>query len=242
MNFPNSVNSVQNPFSVSMNLPLAAIHVWRIEKMGPLDFLMPQEIQRAESITHTEGRNIFLKSRTALRDLAAQYSGKNPKDLEINLSPNGKPFFQNLSDLFFNISHSCDGLAIAFSRAEIGLDIEKINRPRSHLGIAKRFFSKSESALLEADVNGSAELFMRLWTAKEAMLKLLGDGIAHGLDRAVYVDESLGQWNESEIYLHRLHWQDFIGCVASFDQPSIVKVATYSESGSPAEELFSCRT
>ena len=83
MNFPNSVNSVQNPFSVSMNLPTAEIHVWRVEKMGPMDLLSSQEIDRAESITHPERRNIFLKSRTALRDLAAQYSGKNPKDLDI---------------------------------------------------------------------------------------------------------------------------------------------------------------
>jgi 4'-phosphopantetheinyl transferase len=225
-----------------MNLPLGEIHVWKIEKMGPMDLLSSQEIDRAKSITHPEARNIFLKSRTALRDLAAQYSGKNPKDLEIHLSPNGKPFFPNLSDLFFNISHSSEGLAIAFSRREIGLDIEKINRPRSHLSIAKRFFSKSETAWLEADANGSAELFMKIWTAKEAMLKLSGDGIAHGLDRAVYVNESLGQWNGSNISLHRLHWPDFIGCVASFDQQSIVKVATYSESDCPAEELFSCRT
>lgn len=210
-----------------MSLPTTEIHVWWIEKMGQVDFLSPKEIERAESITHPEARNIFLKSRAALRDLAAQYSGKDPKDFEIHLSPNGKPFFQNLGDLFFNISHSSDGLAIAFSRAEIGLDIEKINRPRNHLGIAKRFFSKSESALLEADANSSADLFIRIWTAKEAMLKLSGDGIANGLDRANYVNESLGQWNERDISLHRLYWPNFIGCVASFDQPRIVKVATY---------------
>ena len=82
-------------------------------------------------------------------------------------------------------SHSGEGLLIALGDGvDVGVDLERARpRPRA-LELADRFFHPSEHAWLrglpEPDRN---EAFLRLWCAKEAVLKAHGRGIAYGLDK-----------------------------------------------------------
>ena len=74
-----------------------------------------------------------------------------------------------------SISHSGDALAVAVSSIPVGVDIEPIgNKIRD--GVARRFFSKDEfSTYLSADSDMREEVFLRIWTAKEAVFKSTGD-------------------------------------------------------------------
>jgi hypothetical protein len=57
----------------------------------------------------------------------------------------GKPFIPGLPDIHFNLSHSGDYMACAFSDREVGLDLQEHSRPHTSLvRIAKRFFSARE--------------------------------------------------------------------------------------------------
>jgi 4'-phosphopantetheinyl transferase len=82
-------------------------------------------------------------------------------------------------------SHSGDGLLIALGdEVDVGVDLERARpRPRA-LELAERFFHSTEHdwlrGLPEPDRN---EAFLRLWCAKEAVLKAHGRGIAYGLDK-----------------------------------------------------------
>ena len=82
-------------------------------------------------------------------------------------------------------SHSGDGLLIALGEnVDVGVDLERARpRPRA-LELAQRFFHATEHdwlrGLAEPDRN---EAFLRLWCAKEAVLKAHGRGIAYGLDK-----------------------------------------------------------
>jgi len=82
-------------------------------------------------------------------------------------------------------SHSGEGLLIALGKGvDVGVDLERAQpRPRA-LELAARFFHPDEHAWLRAlpepDRN---EGFLRLWCAKEAVLKAHGRGIAFGLDK-----------------------------------------------------------
>ncbi|KGQ19116.1 4'-phosphopantetheinyl transferase [Lysobacter dokdonensis DS-58] len=82
-------------------------------------------------------------------------------------------------------SHSGEGLLIALGEGvDVGVDLERARpRPRA-LELAERFFHVAEHAWLrglpEPDRN---EAFLRLWCAKEAVLKAHGRGIAFGLDK-----------------------------------------------------------
>ena len=83
-------------------------------------------------------------------------------------------------------SHSGQGLLIAHARnAVVGIDLE-YERPRKHgVAIAQRYFHPDEAAWLDAMTDEAARQssFIRLWCAKEAVLKAHGRGLAFGLDR-----------------------------------------------------------
>ncbi len=92
-------------------------------------------------------------------------------------SETGKPSLKN-SPWHFNISHSDGLVCCAFSKSEVGLDIEK-PKPFS-TGVLNRVLCESEKAVLEKAENRE-EAFIRFWTLKEAYLKHSGDGISKGL-------------------------------------------------------------
>ena len=84
-----------------------------------------------------------------------------------------------------NWSHSGELLLVALARgARVGADIEFL-RPRPNaMTLARRFFTPFEAEQLAALPHDEAETrFVRLWCAKEAVLKANGRGIAFGLER-----------------------------------------------------------
>ncbi len=87
-------------------------------------------------------------------------------------------------------SHSGDGLLMALGDGvEIGADVERVKpRPRA-LALARRFLASSEAewlAAMPADAHSLA--FVRLWCAKEAVLKAHGRGLAFGLDKLTFAE------------------------------------------------------
>ena len=80
----------------------------------------------------------------------------------------GKPYLADRDDIHFSLSHSGTWAVCALSDAPVGVDIE---RPRNMDKIARLF----PNAKTQDD-------FLRLWTAKEAYLKLLGCGLTVPLD------------------------------------------------------------
>jgi 4'-phosphopantetheinyl transferase len=82
-------------------------------------------------------------------------------------------------------SHSGDQLLLALGEGvAVGADLERMRpRPRA-LELAQRFFAAGETAWLQAQPDADrAAAFVRLWCAKEAVLKAHGRGIAFGLHR-----------------------------------------------------------
>lgn len=91
-------------------------------------------------------------------------------------------------------SHSGDGLLIALGEeVALGIDLEQLKpRPRA-LDLARRYFAASEAAWLATLPEAAREsAFVRLWCAKEAVLKAHGRGLAFGLDKLVF-GERAGQ-------------------------------------------------
>ena len=91
-------------------------------------------------------------------------------------------------------SHSGEGLLIALGDGvELGVDMEwRRPRPRA-LELAQRYFAASETRWLSALDEASREnVFLRLWCAKEAVLKAHGYGLAFGLHRLAFVEQPQG--------------------------------------------------
>ena len=99
---------------------------------------------------------------------------------EIYRSSNGKPYFNSPVAPFFSISHS-GGIAAAamveYKYGEIGFDIEAVDANYNFDRISARYFTEAERAEIN-ESKSPAEAFFSLWTVKEAMAKIGGDGLS----------------------------------------------------------------
>lgn len=130
----------------------------------------------------------------ARRWLADQLGVPEPA-LGLWRDPYGRPHLgATYAGLDANWSHSGGRLLVALARgARVGADIEWL-RPRPNaMTLARRFFTANESAQL-ADLPRDAgeRWFVRLWCAKEAVLKAHGRGIAFGLEKLEFEHEGDG--------------------------------------------------
>ena len=110
-------------------------------------------------------------------------------DIEIVYDAHGKPevhgaWMERLGvQPTISITHS-HGIAAAMAsldpRARVGIDIETLERPASHY--EKLAFREEERAMLaKVPADRHDEWALRLWTAKEAVSKALGQGFHQGL-------------------------------------------------------------
>ena len=101
------------------------------------------------------------------------YMGREAFPLpEIARSENGKPYFRGGDALpHFSVSHSGELWCCLMADFPVGIDIqEKSSRTSEALSkLAKRYFSDAEAAY--SDLYGE-DAFYRIWTRKEALVKL----------------------------------------------------------------------
>jgi len=118
-----------------------------------------------------------------LRLLLGAYLGCPGKAVRIGRGKHGKP--ELCGDhvdgaLRFNLSHSAHWLAIAISRGlPVGIDIEAERRLPRAAALARRFLSSAEADWLERlDEPFRSQQFLHQWTAREALVKAMGCGLA----------------------------------------------------------------
>ncbi|MBN8742056.1 MAG: hypothetical protein BGP24_17825 [Lysobacterales bacterium 69-70] len=123
-------------------------------------------------------------AQTWLRRRLSAYAGRELGADALQIGAHGKPALADAS-FAFNLSHSGAAAALAIARGvELGVDLETPGRVRPFVALARRYFRPAEAQAVEDAAAADREtVFLRLWTAKEAVLKALGRGLAFGLDR-----------------------------------------------------------
>ncbi len=86
----------------------------------------------------------------------------------------GKPWFPDLPDVHFNLSHSGALTLCAVADRPVGADIEEI-RPR-HRSLPRYTLNGEEYELFLRE-KGGWDVFYTLWTRKEAWCKQTGEGL-----------------------------------------------------------------
>ena len=99
---------------------------------------------------------------------------ESPESPEIPETPAFSPLGGIRRGLFFNLSHCKNAIACAVSSQPIGIDVECIGRYSESL--ARHVLSPEEFALVSSAPDPQIP-FTRLWTQKEAIVKLTGRGI-----------------------------------------------------------------
>jgi 4'-phosphopantetheinyl transferase len=141
--------------------------------------ITPDELTRYERFACRQTALTWLTARAGLRFLLGRYLDLPARDLVIHTSENGKPFVENMYDLYFNVSHSANIVVIAMTGWAVGIDVENLNRRVDSAAVLRRFFSPTEQAnCAENMLLDAPKTFFRGWTRKEAVLKATGEGIA----------------------------------------------------------------
>lgn len=90
----------------------------------------------------------------------------------------GKPLLVGHPDIHFNLSHCHEAVACVVDRRPVGIDVESLDQYDAELVGAT--MSDAEQRQIASSPN-PAQAFMRLWTMKESLLKLTGEGISDDL-------------------------------------------------------------
>lgn len=152
-----------------------------------VDCLSEDDRARMNGFADREQRLRYAAMRGSLRKLLSRELEMPPSEVPIVRGPHGKPQLSSTIDrpVAFNVSHSGPWAAIAIShRREVGIDIE-LHRPRPNLvALATRGLTPTERSWVwrAPESSGRQARFLRIWTAKEAFLKLWGMGLRVRLD------------------------------------------------------------
>ncbi len=110
--------------------------------------------------------------------LARRYTDK---DLIIGRDSCNKPYFKNHKALHFNISHTSTVWTIAFSKSQVGIDIEKM-KIRNFQKITERIGTDVEISNYLKCKDKTKDFYI-LWTLKEAISKCIGQGFKYGFNK-----------------------------------------------------------
>lgn len=128
-----------------------------------------------------------------LREVLSERMGVLSEDLIFDADDKGKLYLVN-GNYQFNVSHSGDIAAVAVNKKKaVGIDVEKI-KPVSSV-VAKRVFSPydikfvfGQDTIPAGKITDRETLvrFFKVWTYKEAFVKMTGEGITDNLNECSY--------------------------------------------------------
>jgi 4'-phosphopantetheinyl transferase len=169
-----------------------AIHTVDIAAQAPdLAVLTAEELDRGAGFVAESARRQFLVARSALRHILAAELACDPRSLRIAQGEHGKPYLPDHRSLAFNVSHCASHAIIAVADAEVGIDIETTRVLEDLDGLIDQTLTDAErEAVGDGSLSARSLAFLRLWTAKEAVLKALGVGLSQPL-RAIEVVSSI---------------------------------------------------
>lgn len=140
----------------------------------------------------------------------------------------GKPYLKAYPDFAFNQSHSQRhyALATAQRQQDIGVDVEDLDRMVRFDALARHAFHPEEYQLWQ-QYDQAPELWFKIWTTKEAILKASGLGIRLSLNQLntkIHVEHSSGMCQHADLgtfaYQHyqlnncmlTLAWRSSLSC------------------------------
>ena len=113
----------------------------------------------------------------------------------------GKPSIIGHPEIHFSLSHCREAVACAVSDRPVGIDVESIREYKEPL--AHYAMNDAEVRQIEASDHPAAA-FIRLWTMKEATLKLIGTGISNDLKTAIDHERYQYTTVEREKYIYTI--------------------------------------
>ena len=176
---------------------------WRREKIDKLKV--------EDSVLTSAGAGLLVQ-----RALKKSF-GIKKDDINIVYNEMGKPYLKDFPDYFFNLAHSGNYCVVVTDDSECGVDIE--TKDDKNLAVTRRLFTDNERSIIENAPPKERQIeFRKIWTMKEAYLKLNGTGISIPLKSfEVTPDRCTVKNGDENIYLINevSHKEEYIIAIAS---------------------------
>ena len=179
-------------------MPHDDVHIW-FRPTASLDAaataadaatLSDEELARYRRFHFARDARDYAAAHALLRRTLSRHDARDPRRWRFDATPAGKPFLIDAGGLeaAFSLSHTRGMVACAVTAgADVGVDVESIDREVDAAKIAARFFAPAETAhLLRLDPDARRRRFFDFWTLKESLVKALGEGMAVALNRLVF--------------------------------------------------------
>ncbi len=182
--------ATRSPPNGHIDLWLVFLHEVPDSLLAEYRALLNEEERRQELRFHFErDRRRYVVTRALVRTVLSRYRDVDPRAWRFEKNQYGRPEVTNLGasqpPIYFNLSHT-PGLIVCGVAASacLGVDTEAVDRERSALAIADRYFSPQEVAQLRsAPTKSQVSLFFQYWTLKESYIKAQGIGLSLPLDQ-----------------------------------------------------------
>lgn len=154
-----------------------------------ISYVSKEKATQIKKLYNNMDKKLSLYAQVAVKLIIQKEFGIDINQISIVNDDLGKPYIEGHENIFFNISHTHNVIAIAFSDNRVGVDIEK--ETENSTGIAKRFFTEKENEYITNVSVDPMKAFLEIWTKKEAFIKYLGLGLRKPLDDFCVVNDFL---------------------------------------------------
>ena len=162
--------------------------IWDFDLAEALGGISEQRREQALKFKYELGQRLCVLAYQLLKQGLREVYGitENPV---FEYNEHGKPSIVGHPEIFFNLSHCKYAAVCAISDQPIGIDVESIREFKE--GLVRYTMNDDEVREIES-ASDPAAVFIRLWTMKEATMKLIGTGISN--DMKTVIDTSLYQY------------------------------------------------
>ena len=162
-------------------ITLLSEEIWDFDLEAGLREISEQRREQALKFKYELGQRLCVLAYQLLKKgLREEYVMTDNPILEY--SEHGKPSIVGHPEIFFYLSHCKEAVACAISNQPIGIDVESIREFKDSL--VNYTMNENEVREIENSEN-PASAFIRLWTMKEATMKLVGTGISNDMKSVI---------------------------------------------------------
>lgn len=160
---------------------LVSEDIWEFDLEAALGEISVQRREQALRFRHEQGQRLCVLAYLLLKKgLRTTYGIMENPIFEYN--EHGKPSIVDHPDIFFNLSHCKEAAVCVISDHPVGIDVESIREYKESL--VRYTMNDAEIREIESSEN-PASAFIRLWTMKEATMKLVGTGISNDMKNVI---------------------------------------------------------
>ena len=155
--------------------------IWSFDLEAALGEISEQRREQALKFKFELGQRLcVLAYRLLKQGLREEYGITDNPIFEYN--EHGKPSIIGHPEIFFNLSHCKFAAVCVVSDQPVGIDVESIREYKE--GLVRYSMNDDEVRQIEKSEHPD-RAFIRLWTMKEAALKLIGTGISNDLKTVI---------------------------------------------------------